>query len=75
MKQPVVTPRGLSHNALQNYLETYIPRAKYNPASRVHHVASKLSEIVGNLPNFVIHMKIASRVDVAAYSDVEWMSL
>ena len=61
-------------NALQNHLETY-PRAKYNSTSRVHRVTFKLSEIVGNFPNFIIRTKIASCVDVAAYSDVEWMSL
>ena len=53
----------------------HIPRTKCNSTSRVHHVASKLSEIVGNFPNFITRTKIASCADVAAYSDVEWMCL
>ena len=61
-------------HALQNTLRL-LAQAKYNSTSQVRHVATKLSEIIGNFQNSIIRTKIVLCMDVAAYPDVQWMCL
>ena len=54
--------------ALQKHLEIF-PAREIQFSHSLQHVASKLSEIVRNFRYFINRTKIASCVDVAAYSD------
>ena len=51
------------------------PQAKYSSTSHVHHVANKLSEIVGILRNSIIRTKIVVRMDAGEYTDAQSMCL
>ena len=49
----------------------YYKNAKQNSTSRVRHVATKLSEAVGNFRNSIVHAKIVSCMDVSVICHVD----